>query len=101
MQTFGLNYDVKPGCAEEFKKTLMLLIDTMKSCDGHVETRLFSDVAQPNSMMIYSNWKTKAEFAGFVRSDAFRKALKEAVDMLESKPSHFAGQDIRLIKPAE
>ena len=101
MQTFGLNYDVKPDCTEDFKKTLMQLIETMKGCDGHVETKLFSDVAQPNSMMIYSNWKTKAEFAEFVRSDTFQQALKEAVDMLESKPSHFSGQDIRLIKPAE
>lgn len=101
MQTFGLNYDVKPEKIEEFKNTLMQLIDTMKSCDGHVETRLFSDVAQPNSMMIYSNWKTKAEFAEFVRSDTFKQSLQEAVEMLESKPSHFAGQDIRLIKPAE
>jgi len=101
MQTFGLNYDVKPGCTEEFKKALMRLIDTMKRCDGHVETRLFSDVVQPNSMMIYSNWKTKAEFGDFIRSDTFRQAQKEAVDMLESKPTHFSGQDIRLIKPAE
>jgi len=101
MQTFGLNYDVKPECTEDFKKTLMELIETMKRCDGHVETKLYSDVAQPNSMMIYSNWKTKAEFADFVKSDTFQTALKEAVGMLESKPSHFSGQDIRLIKSAE
>ena len=99
MQTFGLNYDVKPERTEEFKKTLMQLIDAMKGCDGHIETRLYSDVAQPNSMMIYSNWKTKAEFADFVRSGTFRQALDDAVDMLESRPTHFAGQNIRLIKP--
>jgi len=58
MQTFGLNYDVKPECTEDFKKN-------------------------------------------FVKSDTFQTALKEAVGMLESKPSHFAGQDIRLIKSAE
>ena len=101
MQTFGLNYDVKPERTEEFIKTLMQLIDAMQECDGHIETKLFSDVRQPNSMMIYSNWKTKAEFANFVRSSTFQKALKEAVEMLESKPTHFAGQNIRLIKPAE
>ena len=81
MQTFGLNYDVKPERTEEFKKTLLQLIDAMKACDGHVETRLYSDVAQPNSMMIYSNWKTKAEFGDFVRSDTFQGALTEAVEM--------------------
>ena len=101
MQTFGRNYQVKPECAEDFKKTLMKLIDTMKSRNGHIETKLYSDVAQPNSMMIYSNWGTKAEFAEFVRSETFKDAINKAVSMLESTPSHFAGQDIRLIKPAE
>lgn len=101
MQTFGLNYDVKPERTEDFKETLMQLIAAMQSRDGHVETRLFSDVAQPNSMMIYSNWRTKAEFAEFVRSDTFRQALNDAVEMLEGKPTQFAGQNIRLIKPAE
>ena len=101
MQTFGLNYDVKPECTEEFKQTLMQLIEAMRGIDGHVETKLFSDVEQPNSMMIYSNWKTKAEFADFVRSDIFRQALNAAAAMLESKPTHFSGQNVRLIKPPD
>jgi len=98
MQTFGLNYDVKPECAEEFKNTLLQLIETMKEADGHVETRLFADVVQPNSMIIYSNWKTKAEFADFFRSETFQKAMKDAANMLESKPTHLTGQNVRLIK---
>lgn len=99
MQTFGLNYDVKPGRTEEFKKTLMQLIDTMQGVDGHIETRLYADVARPDSMMIYSNWKTKAQFSSFIRSGTFNQALGDAVAMLESRPTHFAGQNIRLIKP--
>jgi quinol monooxygenase YgiN len=101
MQTFGLNYDVKPERVEEFKETLMELFAAMRASEGHVETRLFSDVEEPNYMMIYSNWKTKAEFADFVRSETFQAALADAVEMLRSKPSHFAGENIRLIKPPE
>jgi len=101
MQTFGLNFDVKPEYAEEFKQTLMQLIDKMKRCDGHVETRLFTEVAQPNSMMMYSNWKTKAEFGDFIRSDSFQKIKNESREMIENRPSDFLGQDVRLIKPAE
>jgi quinol monooxygenase YgiN len=101
MQTFGLNYDVKPERTEEFKQTLMQLFEAMRACDGHIESRLFSDVEHPSSMMIYSNWKTKAEFGDFVRSETFQKALAEAVEMLRSKPTHFAGENIRLIKPLE
>jgi len=101
MQTFGLNYDVKPGRTEDFKETMLKLITRMQDAEGHVETRLYSDVAQPNSMMIYSNWKTKAQFTDFVRSGAFQKELSDAVAMLENMPTHFAGQNIRLIKPPE
>ncbi len=100
MQTFGLNYDVKIGRIEEFQEATRQLIEVMQGCEGHIETRLFSDVAKPNSMMIYSNWKTKAEFGDFIRSDIFRQALDAASDMLENKPTHFASQNIRLIKPS-
>jgi len=98
MQTFGLNYEVKPDHVDEFKTTLMNLIEEMQSIEGHVETRLFVDVARPNSMMIYSNWKTKADFASYFRSDKFQNALQKAVSMLESRPTHMAGQNIRLVK---
>ena len=98
MQTFGLNYQVKPECVDDFKEALVQLIETMKSYEGHVETKLFVDVTQANSMMIYSDWKTKAEFAAFYRSEAFQKALKDTIGMLESHPTHMAGQDLRLIK---
>ncbi|MCP4001892.1 MAG: hypothetical protein GY727_13370 [Gammaproteobacteria bacterium] len=99
MQTFGLNYEVKPDRVEDFKKILADLIAEMEACDGHEQTILFADVTQPNLMMIYSNWGKKAEFADFVKSDTFMNAITKATEMLESHPSHFAGQNIRLIKP--
>jgi quinol monooxygenase YgiN len=98
MQTFGLNYQVKPESAEDFKAALVQLIETMKAYDGHVETKLYADVTQPNSMMIYSDWRTKAEFAAFFRSETFKDALGKTTGMLESSPTHMAGQDIRLVK---
>ena len=98
MQTFGLNYQVKPDCVEDFKAALVQLIEAMKAYDGHVETKLYADVTQPNSMMIYSDWKTKAAFASFFRSETFQKALEETTAMLESSPTHMAGQDLRLVK---
>jgi len=101
MQTFGLNYEVKPARAEDFKRAALELIEAVRAFEGHVETRLFQDAANPNSMMIYSNWKTKAEFSKFIRSEVFKRALDNAVDMLETKPTHFAGQNIRLIKSSE
>ncbi len=55
MQTLGLNYDVKPEYVKEFQEYSLRVLDAMQGFDGHVETRLYADVARPNSMMIYSN----------------------------------------------
>ena len=101
MQTFGLNYEVKPDRVEDFKSAMLHLIDTVKGREGHIETRVYSDIDRPTSMMIYSNWKTKAEFAKFVRSDIFQEMMADAVAMLESRPTHLSGESIRLIKSPE
>jgi quinol monooxygenase YgiN len=98
MQSFGLNYEVKPGLVDEFKNTMLQLIEEMNLAEGHIETKVFADVENPNSMMIYSDWKTKAEFSDFIKSDTFKDALEEAVKMLESQPTHFLGENVRLIK---
>jgi chlorite dismutase len=88
MKTFGLNYDVKPDYVDEFKQYTLRVIDAMQGVDGHVETRLYVDAVRPNSMMIYSNWDTVEEFRTFMRSDAFKAAIGETMDMLEGMPSH-------------
>ena len=101
MQSFGLNYHVKPEMVDEFKATLTDLFKEMEACEGHIESTLFADVNEPNSMMIYSNWKTKAEFSEFVRGGTFAEALQKAVSMLETVPEHFMGENVRLLKNPE
>jgi heme-degrading monooxygenase HmoA len=98
MQSFGLNYHVKSDLIEEFKETLSELFKEMEASEGHIESTLFADVNEPNSMMIYSNWKTKAEFSEFIRSGTFTEALQKAVSMLETEPEHFMGENVRLLK---
>ncbi len=98
MQSFGLNYHVKPELVDEFKATLSDLFKEMEASDGHIKSTLFADVNEPNSMMIYSNWETKAEFTSFVRSGTFTEALQKAVSMLETQPEHFMGENVRLLK---
>jgi len=81
MQTIGMNYDVKPERVDEFVDYSLNVLEAMKGFDGHIETRLFSDVIRPNSLMIYSNWESVEQFKLFVRSDAFKQAVGETVDM--------------------
>ena len=53
MVTFGLNYDVKEGHVEEFESFSLKVIGNMDGFKGHVDTRLYKDVAKPNSFMIF------------------------------------------------
>lgn len=88
MKTFGLNYLVKPEYVGEFTDFSLKVIDLMQEWPGHIETVLYIDAAKPNSMMIYSNWDTVAQFKEFMKSDAFKGAIGATYDMLAGMPKH-------------
>lgn len=88
MLTFGLNYDVKTGHETEFEQYTAEVIAAMQAMPGHEETRLYVDVAQPGSYMIYSNWATREDFMAFIQSDAFKSAQRWGADILAGPPRH-------------
>lgn len=88
MVTFGLNYDVKPERVKEFESITNEALKLMKTLPGHTETRLYRDVHQPNSYLIYSAWETREQFAAFMRSDAFKQVQTAGRDMLTNPPRH-------------
>ncbi len=88
MITFGLNYDVKPEHVEEFVKITNTVLTAMGEIKGHVNTVLYSNVAKPNSYLIYSEWETDEDFKGFVTSKAFKDVQSMSADMLENRPKH-------------
>ncbi|MCK6471481.1 MAG: antibiotic biosynthesis monooxygenase [Planctomycetes bacterium] len=88
MVTFGLNYDIKPDRVKEFEDYSLKVIEAMQGMKGHVETRLYKDVAKPNSLMIYSNWESPEDFKAFMGSDAFKGAQNHSRDMLAGPPKH-------------
>lgn len=88
MKTFGLNYLVKPEAVQDFTDFALKVIDLMQAWPGHIETILYIDAAKPNSMMIYSNWETVAQFKAFMKSDAFKGAIGATYDMLAGMPKH-------------
>lgn len=88
MVTFGLNYDVKTAHVGEFETYALKVIASMQGMPGHTETRLYKDVAKPNSLMIYSAWETPEAFRAFMQSDAFKSAQLATRDILEGPPKH-------------
>lgn len=88
MVTFGLNYDVKPGHGEEFEKVSRAALEAMKGVKGHRETRLYRDVDNPDSYLIYSDWETREDFSAFIRSDVFKQVQTLGREILARPPRH-------------
>ena len=89
MITVGMNYEILEGKEALFEEKFAAVVEAMDGFEGHERSLLYRDVFRPRSYLIVSEWGTKAQFAAFMRSDAFRAVAdwgKEEV--LASRPSH-------------
>jgi heme-degrading monooxygenase HmoA len=86
--TFGLNYDVKEEFKEQFIKISRDVLKAMPGMKGHVKTVLYSNVDDPDSFLIYSEWETNEDFKDFVTSQAFKDVQNMSIDMLKNRPKH-------------
>lgn len=96
MVTVGMNYQIIEGKNEMFESVFAKVLDVMGKLDGHVKTNLFVDVADRQSYLILSEWKTRRQFSEFIQSEQFRNVAnwgKEQV--LAARPSHqyYGGDD--------
>ena len=88
METIGLNYDVRSERRDDFLQYARAILAAMDGFDGHVQTRLYSDDADENSLMIYSEWESVQQFRQFMGSDAFKQVKVDTKDMLTGRPKH-------------
>ena len=89
MTTIGMNYEVIAGKEEEFEKGFLSVIEHLKTVPGHADSHLYEDVSSTGSYLILSRWKTRADFDGFLRSDAFKKVTSWGkAEILRSRPKH-------------
>lgn len=89
MTTIGMHYDVIAGKEEEFEQGFLGVLEVLKTLPGHVESHLYEDVASVGSYVILSEWKSKADFDAFLKSDAFKKAVAWGkAEILRSRPRH-------------
>jgi chlorite dismutase len=56
--------------------------------DGHLDTRLMTNVEDENDMFIASQWKSREDAMGFFRSDAFADTVDWGRDVLADRPRH-------------
>jgi heme-degrading monooxygenase HmoA len=89
MTTIGMHYDVVPGKEEEFEQGFLNVIEVMKTLAGHVESRMYEDIASKGSYVILSQWETKEAFEKFIHSPEFRKVTEWGkAEMLRGRPRH-------------
>ena len=89
MTTIGMHYDVIPGKEQEFEKGFLSVIDHLKTVAGHVESKLYEDVASEGSYLILSQWDSRESFDGFMRSPEFAKVTSWGrAEILRGRPRH-------------
>jgi heme-degrading monooxygenase HmoA len=89
MTTIGMQYDVIPGKEEEFEKGFSAVAGHLQKVPGHVESKLYSDVASPGSYLILSQWQTREAFDAFLHSPEFRSTTSWGkAEILRSRPKH-------------
>ena len=73
MMTIGLQYEVRQGKEDQFKKVFAGVIVTLPKMHGHVATRLFEDVLEPGNFLLMSRWKLLRDFKTFARGEGFQR----------------------------
>jgi heme-degrading monooxygenase HmoA len=89
MTTIGMHYDVIPGKEEEFEKGFAAVAEHLAKVAGHVESKLYADVASRGSYLILSQWQTREAFNAFLHSPEFRSTTSWGkAEILRSRPKH-------------
>jgi len=89
MTTIGMQYDVIAGKEEEFEKGFLAVIEHLRTVTGHVESKLYEDVASVGSYLILSQWDSRESFDGFMKSPEFAKVTSWGrAEILRGRPRH-------------
>ena len=89
MTTIGMQYEVIPGKEDEFEQGFLKVLEFLKTLPGHIESRMFEDVASVGSYLILSQWRSREDFDRFIHSDEFGKVTQWGkAELLRSRPRH-------------
>jgi len=89
MITVGMNYNIREGKEQEFESVFTKVLEIMGKMDGHGQTHLYRDVAEPASYLIVSEWSSQPAFEAFISSKQFKNVTDWGkADILTSRPKH-------------
>ncbi len=89
MVTIGMNYRVLSGKEESFESAFKKVLKAMGGIDGHDETHMYRDIADPLSYLIVSRWSKKSAFDAFIASETFKNVANWGKEqILAGRPTH-------------
>lgn len=88
MLTVGLYYDVIPGKEETFEKMFSGVVEEIGKMEGFVSALLYKRVDQPNSYLIYSEWRDAESFDKLIKSREFSDVKDQGPQLLLTRPHH-------------
>lgn len=89
MVSIGLEYVVRKGKDREFIEVTRRTIASLKNVAGHSSSRLFQDVDDPHTFLVYSEWASSKEYQAFLRSDVFTATQSLGrEELLATRPRH-------------
>ena len=89
MVTIGMNYKVLPGKEKTFEDAFKSVMKVMDEMEGHNESHLYTDVDDPQSYLIVSDWSSEEAFNGFIRSEKFGNVVSWGKEnILAGRPKH-------------
>lgn len=87
--TLGLDYEVRPGQEAAFEDLFRTVAAAMASVPGHVRTGLYRQVDGPGRYLVHSEWRDRASFTAFIRSEAFARVTSRGLsELLAAPPRH-------------
>ena len=78
MITIGMNYQVLPGKEDAFETKFRDVLATFERGAGHCASHLYREIGAQQTYLIHSEWETREACQEFIRSDAFRSAVRTA-----------------------
>lgn len=94
MTTIGMQYDVIPGKEGEFERGFADVVEHLKKVAGHIESRLYDEVAGRGSYLILSKWESKESFEAFLHSPEFKSTVSWGrAEILRGRPRHTVYQN--------
>ena len=91
---------IKPDKREEFIQLINNIIPKVRMNSGNISYSLYEEINNPNSFLIFEEWKSKKSLQKFIATNAHRTKERKIMEISVQEPSfkihHFQSIDFQL-----